>query len=167
VRPSRNRRTRGGRRRRRTADKSAEAANTQESKSAEKVSTVPKAAQDTGPPRARTDEERARDSVKLDDAAPHKVPVPEKGADSTQKPKSRPKPKPVAEPKPTAEDGGQAQATTRLLPWEPRPAADIKPPPITAAPKPAPKPEGVHATEPLPAAAPKPDSKPPEQPPQD
>ncbi|MDH3364011.1 MAG: ribonuclease E/G, partial [Gammaproteobacteria bacterium] len=167
LRPSRNRRTRGGRRRRRTADKSTEAADTQESKPAEKVSAAPKPAHDAGPPRARTDEERARDSVTLDDTAPLKVPTPDKGADSTQKPKSRPKPEPVAEPKPTADDGGQAQATTRLLPWETRPAADIKPPPKTAAPEPAPKPEGVHATERLPAAAPKPDSKVPEQPPQD
>ncbi|NND47404.1 MAG: ribonuclease E/G, partial [Woeseiaceae bacterium] len=193
VRSSRNRRSRGGRRRRRTADKpeqatDAQAANTQEAKPAGKAPAPPKANQDAGPPRVRTDEERSREAAKRDAVKPDVAPsnksiVAEKAADSAPKPKPEPKPAdsaPKAKPEPKAADsapkpdpaskpagdnGGQSKATARLLPWEPQAPTDIKPPPKTAAPKPAPKPEAVHATEPRPA--PKPDSKPTEPPPQD
>ena len=170
VRSSRNRRSRGGRRRRRTTDKPAQAAdsqaaNNQEPKPAEKAPAPAKTNQDAGPPRARTDEERSRDAAGRDDGASRKAPVAEKAADSPPKSKSEaapkpaerapkptpepapkaaesaPKPKPEASPKPAGDNGGQAQPTTRLLPWEPQAAAEIKPPPKTAAPKPAPVPD--------------------------
>ncbi|MGB5331615.1 MAG: Rne/Rng family ribonuclease [Woeseiaceae bacterium] len=101
---------------------------------------APKAAESAPKPEAvhATD---ARPAPKPDSKPPEPAP---KAAESA------PKPKPEASPKPAGDNGGQAQPTTRLLPWEPQAAAEIKPPPKTAAPKPAPKP----------------DSKPPE-PPQD
>ncbi|MCP4303068.1 MAG: Rne/Rng family ribonuclease [Gammaproteobacteria bacterium] len=174
-RSSRNRRSRGGRRRRRTADKPEQAADKQQqtkdsppqqakadkpaetpkadsvdSKPAAKAPAAEKAKQDAGPPRVRTDEERARDTAKRDDAASQKAPIVEKAADS------RPKPKPVSTTSDDGNGGASKQPVSRLLPWEPQAPADVKPPPKTAAPKPAPKPEGVHA----PVPAPKPDSKP-------
>jgi ribonuclease E len=171
-RSSRNRRSRGGRRRRRTADKPEQAADKQQqtkesppqqpkvdkpakvpkaenadAKPAAKTPTREKAKQAAGPPRARTDEERARDAAKRDEDASRKAPIVEKAAGSTAKPSS------------TQSDGGDGaakQAPTRLLPWESRTAADVTPPPKSAEPKPAPKPEGVHASAPVPKA----DSKP-------
>ncbi|MDH3491420.1 MAG: Rne/Rng family ribonuclease, partial [Gammaproteobacteria bacterium] len=123
---------------------------------------VAEKAADSGPKPKPESAPKAADST----PKPKPEPAP-KAADSTPRPKPEPAPKaadsapkPKPEPRPARDNGGQAQPTTRLLPWEPQAAADIKPPPKTAAPKPAPKPEAVRATDPLPAPAPKPDSKP-------
>jgi ribonuclease E len=134
----------------RKADKPAETAKAEsiDSKPATKAPAPEKAKQDAGPPRVRTDEERARDRAKHDDAS-RKPPGVDKVAES---------PPPKAKPATTSDDGNGAskQPASRLLPWEPQTVADVTPPPKSAAPKPAPKPEGVHAQAPVP----KPDSKP-------
>ncbi len=144
ARPPRNRRSRGGRRRRRTADKpeqvaDTQVAKTQESKPAEKAPAPQKTSQDAGPPRARTDEERSRDAGRPDDAASQKAPVAEKAADSTPKPKPAPKPEPEAAPK-------VADSAPKPRP-EPAPkAADSAPKP-----KPEPKPSGDNGGQAQPA----------------
>jgi len=175
-RSSRNRRARGGRRRRRTGEKPEQTADQQQqtteaqkqpptadSKPAEKAPAPVSKPQDAGPPRARTDEQRRRDTAKPDDTASGKALSKEKAADSTPQPTPTPKPKPEAKPEAKPSDdgnGASAQPVSRLLPWEPQAPAAVKPPPKTAPPHPAPKPEGVHAAEKTPVPAPKPDSKP-------
>ena len=174
--PSRNRRSRGGRRRRRTADKpeAAPAADKQQAqpKSEAKPQTQPKpeAKQDkpAGPPKARTDEERARDAAPAkttQEPRPKKAaatrpesrpepktqpkrdpkaePKPEPKAQPKPEPKAQPKPEPKKEPKP-ASNPADSKPEGRLLPWEPMT------PPVAA--KPAPKPK--------PPEKPKPDSSP-------
>ena len=273
-RSSRNRRSRGGRRRRRTADKPEQAtdgqqsatesagqqptADNKETKAAPPVTAPQKPKQDAGPPRVRTDEERAQETRKREDSAPQKQVVAEKTSDNAPKPadpKPAPKPEavsapapapkpevasapapapvtkpesakapvsapapnpesakapapapapkpesakapapapapkpesakspapapapkpesakspapaPAAKPKPAGDgNGASAKPTSRLLPWEPQPAADVKPPAKSAEPKPVPKPEPSAAPPPRPepaaAAPPRPDSKP-------
>ena len=106
-----------------------------------------------GPPKVRTDAERANDASKADDTASHKIPTEPKAeakpaaeakseSKSEQKPaaesKPKPKPTPAAEPKPES---------------KPKPATEAKPdskPASEAKPEPKPKP----------AAEPKPESKP-------
>ena len=106
-----------------------------------------------GPPKVRTDAERANDASKADDTASHKIPTEPKAeakpaaeakseSKSEQKPaaesKPKPKPKPAADPKPES---------------KPKPATEAKPdskPASEAKPEPKPKP----------AAEPKPESKP-------
>ena len=110
---------------------------------------------EAGPPRARTDEERARDAARGADKASPKKAAPDAPAQSA------PQPKPDAK---SAGDGNgsSAQPTRRLLPWESQPAADVNPPPKTAAPKPAPNPAPAptpEATAPVPKDA-KPENKP-------
>ncbi len=79
-RSSRSRRSRGGRRRRRSpADKPEQVADKSQAESssapAEKSAAATKPKQDKGPPRARTDEERAQAASKSDDAASRKAPT--------------------------------------------------------------------------------------------
>ena len=184
-RSSRSRRSRGGRRRRRsTADKPEQVADKSQADSssapAEKSVAATKPTQDKGPPRARTDEERARAASKPDDTASRKAPTvsdkpaekpkaeakpqteAQPQAETRQRPDvpSEPKPKPRAASEPSGDGNGAvaaAKPAKRLLPWEPQPAAATKPPAKTAAPTPAPKPEPT----------PKADVKPPVEPPQD
>ena len=150
VRSSRNRRSRGGRRRRRTADKpeqvtDTQAASTQESKPAEKAPAPPKAKQDAGAPRARTDEERSRDATRRDDTASNKAPAPEKVADSPQKSKTEPAPlaadspqksKPESAPK-AADRSPQPKPEPKAADRSPQP----KPEPKAADSSPRPRPE--------------------------
>jgi len=120
-----------------------------DSKRVEKAPAPEATKQDAGPPRVRTDDERTRQSSKLDDTASQRSFVPEKAAAQAPAPKPTPKP---------ADDGNGASAkpTSRLLPWEPQPAADIKPAPKAVAPKPASKPEAAPRPEPTPDPAPAP-----------
>jgi len=121
-----------------------------------------------GPPRVRTDKERARDAGKLDDTASHKMPA-EPPAGQAQQAKSKPEPKPTESreqsseprPKPARDgDGSGPKPTAKLLPWEPQAPADVKPPSKSEGPKPAPKPAPKAESPPQPAAAPKPEAAP-------
>ena len=179
---SRNRRSRGGRRRRRTGEKPEQTTDNQQPATesetqppnADKAPAPEMPKQVAGPPRVRTDDERARDTAKPSDTSSQKAPVPEKAAESTPKPKrveqpaapaAEPKPveqpaAPAAKPKPAADgNGASAAPASRLLPWEAQPVTAVRPPPKTEAPKPAPKPEAAHKPETVPA--PKPEIKPP------
>ncbi len=120
-----------------------------DSKPSEKTPTPPASKQDAGPPRVRADDERARDSSKLDNTASQTI------LDSDRAAAKTPTPKP-------ADDGNGASAkpTSRLLPWEPQPAADIKPAPKAPAPKPASKPVAASKPEPTPDPTPAPAPKP-------
>jgi ribonuclease E len=194
-RSSRNRRSRGGRRRRRTADKPEQTADGQQAatesasqqpktdnnkadnkdtKPAEQAPAPQKPKQDAGPPRVRTDDERAQDTKKREDSAPKpapkseavSAPEPAPKAESAKAPEQAPAPKP--KPKPAGDgNGASAKPAGRLLPWEPQAAADVKPPPKSAEPKPAPKPEpaAVAPQKPEPAAAPPPRPEPAAAPP--
>jgi ribonuclease E len=128
-----------------------------EAKPADRSTAPQKTKPQAGPPRARTDEERARDAAKSADKASHKKAAPEEPAQSA------PQPKPDAKP---AGDGNGApgqQPARRLLPWEPQPAADVKPAPKTAAAKPAPNPAPApkpEAAAPVPKKDAKPENKP-------
>jgi len=169
-RPSRNRRSRGGRRRRRGSDRPQQDAQQQQEQPKEQQPTAKQVAQmpkpekqvaDGGPPRVRTDAERAADVVKPapkpDAKARPKAatgeasgsgngasespaakapaatpPMPVAKADVKPEPKREPKPEPKAEPKPAPE----AKPIPKSSP-EPKPAAETKPEV-----KPAEKPEG-------------------------
>jgi ribonuclease E len=128
-----------------------------ETKPADRSPTPQKTKPEAGPPRARTDEERARDAAKSADKASHKKAAPEEPAQSA------PQPKPDVK---SAGDGNGASAqqpARRLLPWEAQPAADVKPPPKTAAPKPAPNPAPApkpEAAAPVPKKDAEPENKP-------
>ncbi len=203
-RSSRNRRSRGGRRRRRAADKPEQATGSKQAtaesaspklteggqpeKPAERRAPAQTPKQDAGPPRARTDEERARDAAKARKAVPKQEDVSRKAGDVEPKPQAPAKPKPdvssapqavpgskstdapeappPSKPKPSGDgNGGSAKPGGRLLPWEPQPAAVTRPPSKSAAPKPAPKPGPAASPPPRPDSAappPKPDGKPPE-----
>ena len=208
-RTSRNRRSRGGRRRRRTADKpeqategqqsAAESANQkptadrQEAKPARKGPSGKQPEKDAGPPRVRTDAERARDSEKRQEAAPRQGDASKKATDGEPKPRaaatpetdasSAPKatakpesadapgaataPKPEPKSKPSGDgNGASAKSTGRLLPWQPQPAAATKPPSKSAEPKPAPKPEPAASPAPRPESAAAPVPKPDGKPPE-
>jgi len=97
-RPSRSRRSRGGRRRRRSADQPEQTADTQQQASAA-ADQPPAAEKKSGPPRVRTDAERAKDTKSLDDTASQRAPVIEEG----QKPAAESKPKPRRTRKPAQE----------------------------------------------------------------
>jgi ribonuclease E len=213
-RPSRNRRSRGGRRRRRSADKPEQTTDTQqqaadsrpqqesaqpqqqkqaperksEPQQQKQASEKPAAQESSGPPRARTDKERAADTDKTSDTASQKTPNVDKAAKPAEESKPKPrrprkpaadkpevkpeskaesKPKPESKPdsKP-AKEGNGASAKTKLLPWEAQPAPVASKPadkpkapkPDPAAPAAAPKPKPVAKSEPMPQ--PKPEPKP-------
>jgi len=127
---------------------------------------------DSGPPRARTDAERAADSSKSEDTASHKAPV----TDKAEQPKAEDKPKrkrtrkPATdkkqesksettsegkpESKPAPEKKAESKPTPKLLPWEPQSLPVAAKP---AAQKPAEKPAEAKATD---SSAPKPEQKP-------
>ncbi|MGB5688641.1 MAG: Rne/Rng family ribonuclease, partial [Woeseiaceae bacterium] len=109
-RPSRSRRSRGGRRRRRSADKPEQAADTQKQPTDAQEQTddapqqppKPAAEKDSGPPRARTDAERAATTDKSDSAVEQKAQTQEQtkkpaAAAAGDKPKRRRTRKPAAE----------------------------------------------------------------------
>ncbi|MDJ0712497.1 MAG: Rne/Rng family ribonuclease, partial [Woeseiaceae bacterium] len=149
-RTSRNRRSRGGRRRRRSApdqagDTQAQDKQQQEQTQAAATQTKSKPAQQSaqegrksGPPRARTDAERAADASKLDDTASRKALVTDKDAkpDAERKPrparkprsdeatKAKPADKPQAESKPESEKKPRAESKPKT---EPKPKAESKP----------------------------------------
>ncbi|MGB5337094.1 MAG: Rne/Rng family ribonuclease [Woeseiaceae bacterium] len=162
---TRSRRSRGGRRRRRSADKPEQTTDTQpaaqktdsqqpkqEAASAKPVDRAPAEQtpkQDSGPPRARTDEQRARDSAPPKDA-PQKVSnASDDGAAKSPKPATADKPAAAkADSKPAAETAAKPQT-----PREEQPAA--KPPPEPAKPqesKPPAKPKSESSAAPKPAA---------------
>jgi len=148
-RPSRNRRSRGGRRRRRSAPEQAAESPTQtrqqpEQKPAaeskpqkeQKPATESKPRKEqkpaaeskpSGPPKARTDAERAADSSKVEDRASRKSPVADKdvNSDAERKPRSARKPadKPKAEAKAASE--GKPKSESKPKP-ERKPKAESK-----------------------------------------
>jgi len=155
-RSSRNRRSRGGRRRRRTAEKPEQAADGQqpanesanqqpkadsskadnkETKPAEQVTAPQKPKQDAGPPRARTDEERAQETKKREDSAPPKKAVAENTSDSAPKPAE---PKPARKPEAVSAPAPAPKAESAKAP-EPAPVPKTESAP---APKAKPKPAG-------------------------
>ncbi|NNF39742.1 MAG: Rne/Rng family ribonuclease [Woeseiaceae bacterium] len=198
-RSSRNRRSRGGRRRRRSADKpeqktdgqqgateqsapaaksgnreagsaKPETASSPESTPREKPRRARNAKKDSGdssapasPPKDTSGSERPAAS----NAAPATVsapvtaakPPPDRAPEAAPQPAAKPspetaptpatKPKPLqqkSEPKserpspPDAGNGASTKPKSKLLPWEPQPAAELKPPSKSAAPTPAPAP---------------------------
>ena len=182
-RSSRSRRSRGGRRRRRSpADKPEQVADKSQADSssapAEKPPVEAKPKPEARPqaeakpqPEAKPQAEAKPKPEAKPQAEAKPKPEARPQAEAKPKPEARPEakqqpdvpsaPKPKTESKPSGDGNGAAAAAkpvTRLLPWEPQPAAAIKPPEKTAAPTPAPKPE------PTPK---KPDSKPPAEPAQD
>ncbi len=153
-RQSRGRRTRGGRRRRRSGDRPEPVADTRTSGNdvSTDVPKEPKAKPDkpSGPPRARTDAERAADTATLKDTASQKSPAVKQE---------------TAEPKPAASGNGEDKpAKPKLLPWEPQSlpvAAAAKPESETAArPKSESKPEAKAKAEPEAKAKAEPKSRP-------
>jgi len=229
-RSTRGRRSRGGRRRRRSGDKPEQVADTQQQsteqtpkpqqadKAPKQTEKAPKPQQadkapeqaakaprpekprQDGPPKARTDDERARDGARLEDTAAHEAPKadkkearpepkkearpepkkearpePKKEARPEPKKEARPEPKKEARPEPKKEaraepkkesrakpepagnGSGEQRPAAKLLPWEPQPAADVKPPQKTAAPRPAPREEAVAKPAAKPASTPKPE----------
>ena len=97
-----------------------------------------------GPPKVRTDTERANDSGKNDDTASHKTPV-EPKADAKPSAESKPEAKPKPKPKPAAEAKPESK---------PKPATEAKPdskPVSEAKPEPKPKPASEAKPEPKPA----------------
>ena len=146
--PSRNRRSRGGRRRRRTPDKpetsSAKPADQTRQGPVEQKAEQPAAP--SGPPKARTDEERTRDAVAGSDKKPASKPKPAEPKEPVEAKPAKPEPaeaKP-AQQKPAAAKPAQPKPEGRLLPWEPMsPPVEVKKPeakPVEK-PKPEPKPE--------------------------
>jgi ribonuclease E len=132
--PSRNRRSRGGRRRRRTSDKPEQAAAAEQ----QQQQAGPDVKQDkpAGPPKARTDKERAKDS-----AATEAEPKPAEKKPVEKKPVEKPPVEKTAKPANKADDkSGNG-------------AAAEKPAPKPEAPKPeTPKPETPKPETPKPAA---------------
>ncbi len=174
---TRSRRSRGGRRRRRGAgDKSEQAAENQTQNDESSVATLDqnpqeertqdsetdnnrkprrRASKNDGPPKVRTDTERANEAGSTDDTASHRVPATPK-ADAS--PEAKPKPTAVAETKPEP----KPQAAVEVKP-EPKPVAEPKPQAVVEVkpePKPVaePKPQAVVEVkpEPKPVAEPKP-----------
>jgi ribonuclease E len=145
-----------------------------------KKQSAPKA--DSGPPRARTDAERAADASKTADTTSQKETV----TDKTDQPKADDKPKPKrtgkpatdkqqsrSEDKPAPEKDGEPKAKPKLLPWEPQSlpvAAKPAEKPAAARPaeakpkdsKPEPRPEQKPRSKPEPKAEPKPGAPAPE-----
>jgi len=159
---TRSRRSRGGRRRRRSSGDKPEQvteqqqgtdtpAPDQKSQDSMPVKQQPKTESKSkprsrkpktdGPPKARTDAERASDTGKVDDTASHKIPV---------EPKAETKPKPPAEKKSEAKP--ELKPVTAAKPEskpEPKPAGEAKPeskPKPAAEAKPESKPEPKPAT---------------------
>ncbi len=186
-RSSRSRRSRGGRRRRRDApqaqdkqqseaspaksDKPEHKADQPSASPAKSADAAPKAEprarkpKQDGPPRARTDEERARDAAKLEDTASHKVPI-SPSADAAR-PKSAESAEKQPDHKPSRDgNGSDKRPSAKLLPWEPQAPADVRPPSKSEGPKPAPKPaprseaSQPQGASPGPEAASKPESRP-------
>jgi len=92
-----------------------------------------------GPPKVRTDAERADDAGKTDDTASHKIPA-------------EPKSEPISEPKPAAEAKSESKSKPK-----PKPATEAKPdskPVSEAKPEPKPKPAAEAKPEPKPEAKP-------------
>nr|MDJ0795185.1 Rne/Rng family ribonuclease [Woeseiaceae bacterium] len=137
----------------------------------------------SGPPRARTDAERAADASKLEDTASQKSPLAEKEAKgdtqtrprpprkpadkpksddkSEAKPRSESKPKPESKPKaegkPDGNGSDKPKGPPKLLPWEPQSL------PVAAEPADKPKqsrPADKPAESKTDAPAPKPEAKP-------
>jgi len=104
-----------------------------------------------GPPKVRTDAERANDTGKADDTASHKIPVEPKAdakpaaaeakpdSKSEQKPAADSKPKPKPKPKPVAESKPEPKPEPKPV-AEPKPRPKPEPKPVTES-KPEPKPE--------------------------
>ena len=173
--PTRSRRSRGGRRRRRPDDKQAQTETNQDnqteqqapateqpqSDSKPKPARKPRAAKpkadanvdsapQSGPPKARTDAERAQEADKAPARKPEASPKPEPKSESKPKPGPKPesKPEPKSEPKPKAESKPESKPKAESKPEskpEPKPKAESKPeskpePKPNAEPKP--KPEG-------------------------
>ena len=114
-----------------------------------------------GPPKARTDAERAKDTDNVDDTASHKIPV-EPKAEAKPSAESKPEAKPKSKPKPTAEPKPEAKPKPAT---EPKPIAEARPTPKAVAeakPEPTPKPaaEAKPESKPKPATAAKPEPKP-------
>ena len=110
-----------------------------------------------GPPKVRTDAERADDTSKADDTASHKIPAEPK---SEAKPAAEAKSEPKSEQKPATESKPKPNPRPKRKPAaEPKP--ESKPKPATEA-KPDPKPvsEAKPEPKPKPAAEAKPESKP-------
>ncbi len=108
-----------------------------------------------GPPKARTDAERANESDSVSDTASHKIPV---------EAKSEPAPKPAAEAKPTPKAAPQPAAETKVESKPepkpaPKPAAEAKPTPKAAS-QPAAETKVESKPTPKPAAEAKPEAKP-------
>ena len=121
--PSRNRRSRGGRRRRRTAEK-------------------PEAAATTDKPQAQS----AGEAPKTEAAKPKPERKPEPKPEPKPERKPEPKPESKPEPKPAAAQPTQDKPEGRLLPWEPmKPPVAVKKPESKAPEKP--KPEAPPPTE--------------------
>ncbi len=79
---------------------------------------------------------------------------PKRAADAPPRREAPSQPAPSKEAKPAAAKDGEGatnKPASRLLPWEPQPAADLKPPSTTAAPRPAPEPGPAPARPPEPA----------------
>jgi ribonuclease E len=199
-RSSRNRRSRGGRRRRRTADKPEQTTDTKQTatdssrpppkqeqasaktdhQAAQEPKRKPK--QDTGAPRARTDEERARDAAKpAADSKPERKKTADKTQDKTPKTAPAEKASPPAAAKPADKPVEPAAKPERTKPPEAaekpasksadKPAPAKKPPTdgngASAKPKllpweaqPAVKPEPKPAAKAKPATAPTAEPKP-------
>jgi len=147
--PSRNRRSRGGRRRRRTGDRPAtdettetKTTGTQDTVGAAEAVGAASAVKENGPPKVRTDDERAADAAKAE-SKPEQVP------DKPAKPKPRRRAKPKAEPKPETKPEGEAEPEPKSksepkpeVKAEPKPEVKAEPKPeVKAEPKPEPKPE--------------------------
>ena len=174
-RSTRSRRSRGGRRRRRGADKPEQAADTQQQGVEQQKSTQPKAQQkpaeskpqqetaearppkqasdkQSGPPRARTDAERATDTASTSDTASHKV-LKADQAPKQDQPAAESKPKPRRTRKPAADkpapDKSDAKPEAKK---EPKPEAKNEPKPEA---KKEPRPEAKKESKPKAKSEPK------------
>jgi len=120
-----------------------------------------------GPPKVRTDAERANDPGKVDDTASHKTPVEPKTeakptAESKPEAKPKPKPKPATESKPDSKPVSETKpepkpkpAAEAKLESKPKPTTEAKPdskPVSEAKPEPKPKPKPAKPAEAKPAA---------------
>jgi ribonuclease E len=160
--PSRNRRSRGGRRRRRSADRPAQDAAAEQQQQTQpadqaKPSDKPLVHKpaEIGPPKVRTDAERAADAERSHKSEPKapKPPVENKEAASGNG-SSEPKAEVKAQPKPDAKPESRADPIPAPAPEaKPAPAPEAKPAPAPEA-KPAPAPEAKPAPTPIPEQKP-------------
>ena len=179
--PARKRRSRGGRRRRSSGDRPPQDTAVEQDQQSKQSAPKEKPAGESGPPRVRTDAERAADAStkpqktpELDQTAPNLAPVrdvksqskrePKPAKEAKPAPKPEPKPAKEAKPEPKPEPKPAKEAKPEPKP-EPRPVQEAKP-----APKPESKPEGRLLPWDEPAPKPAETPKPPasvETPPQD